>query len=425
VSSVAAPVVLLTGDAVGERMAGPAIRAVELARSLIRAGIAARVVTPTLRSGGPVDVEVVEAATRAEIEPHVLSASAVVGFAPVVAEHPWIGEADVPLCVDAYDPGLFETLERFRGAPVNEQRGWVAAAQRHLVGPMEVADLVLVASERQRHLTLGLLAAAGRINGRTVAEDPTLRGLCLVVPFGTAADPPSSNGDRPIRDGFGLGSDAVVALWGGGLYDWLDPIALVDAVARCDDPNVVAVFLAGPHPTDVVGRSPLVERARARADELGVLGRRALFAEQWVPYDSRGAWLVDADIGVSLHHDHVETTYAFRTRILDYLWAGLPVLCSAGDHFAEVVAADDLGIVVPVDDVDAVADALSALASAPADERAARRARALAAADDLRWDKVAEPLVRWCRDPELAPDRRVGADPVGWRGRAALWLRRG
>jgi hypothetical protein len=36
---------------------------------------------------------------------------------------------------------------------------------------------------------------------------------------------------------------------------------------------------------------------------------------------------------VSTHYEHVETTFAFRTRILDYLWAGLPVVATGGDAF--------------------------------------------------------------------------------------------
>jgi hypothetical protein len=36
--------------------------------------------------------------------------------------------------------------------------------------------------------------------------------------------------------------------------------------------------------------------------------------------------LREADIGVSLHREDVETRYSFRTRVLDYLWAGLPII---------------------------------------------------------------------------------------------------
>jgi glycosyltransferase involved in cell wall biosynthesis len=319
--------------------------------------------------------------------------------------------------VDAYDPGLLETLERFRGTPVNEQRTWVGDAGRHLCDPLARADLVLVANERQRHYVLGLLTAAGRVNGRTWAEDPTLRDLCAVVPFGTPSRPPVADPDVALRRGGPLvGGEAVVALWGGGLYDWLDPLLLVEGVHRCADERVVGVFLAGPHPTPSVGRQALVDRVRHRADELGLLGERIVLVEEWVPYRERGAWLAASDIGVSLHGDHLETTFAFRTRILDYLWASLPVLCSDGDHFAEVVGRSDLGAVVPPGDADAVAAALATLAGASAEERAARRARSSEVARSLTWDRVAEPLVGWAGSLRFAADRRVDGDQEGGRG---------
>lgn len=47
---------------------------------------------------------------------------------------------------------------------------------------------------------------------------------------------------------------------------------------------------------------------------------------------------MEADAGVSTHMSHVETTFSFRTRILDYLWAGRPpMVVTEGDSFAELV----------------------------------------------------------------------------------------
>ena len=68
--------------------------------------------------------------------------------------------------------------------------------------------------------------------------------------------------------------------------------------------------------------------ARATAEALGLLGSVVLFNDSWVPYEERGAWLNDADCALSLHHDHLETRYAFRTRVLDCFWASLPIVCT-------------------------------------------------------------------------------------------------
>jgi glycosyltransferase involved in cell wall biosynthesis len=412
-------IVVVSGDPVGPTMAGPAIRALELARVLGGAGHDARLAAPT---GSDLVVSPVPMSTwsdRDDLARAVHDADVVVVFAPVLADHMWLAELCIPLVVDAYDPGLLETLEARRGDPLNAQRDWVADASRHLLAPLAVADVVLVASDRQRHLVLGLLAASGRLGPRIVAEDPTLEGLVRIVPFGVS-EAPLPEGPSPLRGPEGpFGADAFVALWGGGLYPWLDPVALVEAVAATSDRSVAAVFLAGPHPTPAVGEMPLVEVARRRADELGLSGDRVVFVDRWVPYDRRGSWLVGADVGVSLHRRHVETELSFRTRMLDYLWAGLPIVCTGGDVLADLVAADDLGVVVEPGDVNGIAAALDRLAATDPSEREVRRRRAAAAADRLTWARTAEPLLEACSQPRLAADRRV-AEPQARGPVAAL-----
>ena len=77
-------------------------------------------------------------------------------------------------------------------------------------------------------------------------------------------------------------------------------------------------------------------RARALADDLGLTGTHVFFHE-WIDYDERQNFLLEADIGVSTHFDHVETAFSFRTRVLDYLWAGLPTVVTEGDVLAELI----------------------------------------------------------------------------------------
>ena len=82
------------------------------------------------------------------------------------------------------------------------------------------------------------------------------------------------------------------------------------------------------------------------------------FNEGWVEYEDRQNYLLEADVGVSTHFDHVETEFSFRTRILDYLWAGLPVVATGGDSFADLIEDRGLGVTVPPEDVDALEAAL-------------------------------------------------------------------
>jgi len=200
-------------------------------------------------------------------------------------------------------------------------------------------------------------------------------------------------------DDLGIGSDELVLLWGGGVYDWFDPVTIVRAVERV--PGAHLVFMATGYPNPALPESRELAAAREAA------GDRVHFREGWVDYDRRADWLLDADVGVSAHHDHVETRFAFRTRILDYLWAGLPVMCTSGDSLADEVERSDLGATLAPGDVDGWAEALEGLLSDP-ERRAACGERAAAAARSLTWDRVAEPLAAFCDAPRRAADLEEG-----------------
>jgi hypothetical protein len=128
------------------------------------------------------------------------------------------------------------------------------------------------------------------------------------------------------------------------------------------------------------------------------------FNEDWVPYDRRQDYLLESDVGVTTHHDHVETAFSFRTRVLDYLWAGLPVVATRGDSLAALVEDEGLGRTVPVEDVAALDSALEVMLY---DESARSAARAAVArvAPDLVWPHALAALTVFCASPSRAPDR--------------------
>ena len=376
-------VLVLSSEPVGEAMAGPAIRARELARVLVAAGHEVALETAHDRR-----------AVRALAARH----DVVVVQGWVLERAPGVADAGARLVVDLYDPFGLELLMLLEGRPPAERARAQANALRALGDQMRAGDFFLCASERQRDLWLGWLEAHGRVNPLTHAADPSLRELIDVVAFGVPAEPPRRTGDGP-RARLGIADDAVVAMWGGGVYDWLDPVTVVRAANSVD--GVHLVFMSAGHPNP--GQPPSRALAAARAEA----GDRVHFHEGWVPYARRADWLLDADAGVSAHLDHVEARFAFRTRILDYLWAGLPVVCTRGDALAEEVGRRDLGATPAPGDVDGWTAALSVLAADPG-RRTACGDRAARFGQELRWERAAQPLVRFCAAPRRAPDLAAG-----------------
>ena len=323
----------------------------------------------------------------------------------VMTPFPWLARSRKVVVADLYDPFHLAQLEQAGEGPPRERQESVAACVTELNAQLARGDFFLCASEKQRMLWLGHLAGVGRVNPDTYDSDPALRSLLAVVPFGLSDTPPVRT-RAAIKGVFpGIGTTDKVVLWGGGIYDWLDPLTLLRAVDRVrhEVPEIRLVFLGLLHPNPAVPEMRMAAAARELSDALGLTGSHVFFNERWVDYHDRQNYLLDADVGVSTHLDHIETSFSFRTRLLDCIWAWLPIVATAGDTLSELVDARGLGLTVPPGDEGALEEALLRLLLD--DARAARcRANLAAMAPELSWDRVLRPLREFCRTPRRAAD---------------------
>lgn len=418
-------ILIVTEDALSQRMAGPAIRAWNIAEVLGLQGhdvVLATLASTCERSSASFRVEAADPGRVSELE-RWCTVVIVQGF--VLERVPALTATEKVMVVDLYDPLHLEQLEHARHVPEPERSNNYANVVRVLQDQLARGDFFICASEKQRDLWLGFLSAVGRVNPATHALDPTLRRLIDVVAFGLSPDPPVHA--RPALRGVvpGIGVDDEIVLWGGGVYDWLDPLTAIRAVDRLrrQRPKIRLFFLGVRHPNPVIEEPPTLRAARALAHDLGIDGSHVFFNEDWVPYEDRASFLLEADVAISLHVEHAETAYSFRTRVLDYLWAGLPIVATQGDTFADLIERERLGAVVPGEDEGAVAGALSGLLADVA-ERAAIRDRARAVARRFVWSEVLQPLVAFCALPSRAADaaspaRRPARRPAASAGARA------
>ncbi len=400
-------IVIITGDVIAKAMAGPAIRAWNFATHLSREHDVRLLTSASIDVWSP-DFEVL-AISREDprsADSHVDWCDVVVFQGHAMAEYRALQVTDKPMVVDLYDPMHLEQLEQARERGPQVWTREVESATEVLNQQIRRGDFFLCASERQRHFWLGQFAALGRINPLNYAADNSMTSLLALVPFGMpAADPVRTGpGMRGVVPGIEDGDKVII--WGGGIYNWFDPLSLIRAVdlLRRDHPRVRLFFLGMQHPNPLVPKMQMAAQARELSESLGLTGRHVFFNEKWVPYDDRQNYLMDADVGVSTHFEHIETTFSFRTRILDYLWAGLPIVTTRGDGFGDLVAEQGMGVAVPESDPVALAEALgSMLFDTPAADRA--RANVARVRQDFTWDRTLAPLIAFCRDPRPAPDR--------------------
>ncbi len=396
--------VVVTDDVLTAKMAGPAIRAWHIADALAAQHEVVLATTSELCDvvSPRFSVESAGGARFAELE-RWCDVAIAQGY--LLHNVPEFRGSEKIMLFDLYDPLHLEALVLTSGHSEPDRSVNVANTVGTLREQLTRGDFFVCASDKQRDLWLGFLASLGRINPKTYGDDPTLRRLIDVVPFGLSDDPPVHS--RPTLRGVvpGIEADDDVVIWGGGLYDWFDPLTLVRAIdkARVARPRVRLYFLGTRHPKPDIVESAVAAEARGLADTLGLTGTHVFFNEGWVDYDDRQNYLMEADVGVSLHFERIESAYSFRTRILDYLWTGLPIVATAGDGFADIISAEGIGTVVPGEDVDAVAGALVAILN-DGRARQAYRERAAQVAARFRWSVVLEPVVAFCAEARRAPD---------------------
>ena len=309
------PVVVATPDVVGERMAGPGIRAWHLAEELRKH------FPTTLIAHG--DWKTAEA-RYAMNDAAVLIGQPVRGFRR--------RRPDQRIVFDLFDPILLELREMYGSRPSMRQRIHFFAEQMRLRRALNDGDLIICATPTQREL---YDAARDRI---------------IEVPFGAEQDPGQATTDdrQPL------------IIWGGGTWEWLDPKTAVEAVVRVnrDGLRCRLLFLGRSRPNPA-----LVDRRReSRFDLLVASGTPYVEAnDDWVPYRERLSWLRRAKIAMMLHRSTAEARYSIRTRLFDAIAAATPVIATEEGYAAELVAQHGLGLVVPPSDGAAVARAIERL----------------------------------------------------------------
>lgn len=311
-------------------MAGPGIRAMHLAQELAK-----HVRTTLIAKLGPIGqigpIGLIAHGTR--------EARAAMRDADVLIGQPARGfrkrRRAQRIVYDMFDPTVLELRELYGNSPSVRQRVHLAAEWWRLSEALMRADLLMCAARKQREFYEGLQSG----------EIPWIE-----VPFGIdmsevrACEKPKDN----------------IVVWGGGVWEWLDPAMAVDAVVRLNAEGLRTklLFLGRARPN-----RDLIDRRRDdRFEDLLARGGAHVAAnDEWVPYRERLAWLRSGKIAIMLHRRTAEAGYSIRTRLFDAIAAGIPVVASAGGFAAELVEKEGLGIVVPPDDVTAVTDAIRRL----------------------------------------------------------------
>ncbi len=401
---------IISQDIIDKKMAGPGIRYLEMARAL------ADSLDVTLAIPGETSLEVsgIQLFPYRFEQPGLLKTLAEASDVLLISsfildKFPFLNSLPVRRVVDLYDPIVLENLHLYQGEPIDIQLSLNSQAIQGMNRLVSRGDFFICGNERQRDFWVGALTSCGRINPYTFTRDANLSSLIDIVGVGFPDRLPVHHPFlRGVHPAFPKGVQIV--LWGGGIWDWLDPLSLIKAWPQVlsHHPQARLVFLGTRHPNPDVPRHKMADAAESLATEIGQNGN-TIFFHEWLSSEDHEALLCEADVGVALHPLHLETRYSIRTRVLDYFWARLPVLVSDGDVTSEWVRQYQIGAVVPPMDVDAITKTLITLLSAPKDYWQPAFAPL---AQNFSWNHIIEPLKRYCLQGAPAADLASGRAPL-------------
>lgn len=404
-------VLLICNDAIGQNMAGPAIRYWEFARVLSHHFAVILAVPPFVEQGPPPEAsfpaKIKVCRQEADLYALARETEVIVTVGTVLAVHPDLVKLNKPLVLDTYMPFLLERLELYT-EPGSKPDSLLAYEQdRNVLNTqLRIADFMICASDKQRDYWLGLLSALGRLNPYTYQDDKTFRRLIDVVPFGLPQK--QARHTKQVLKGVykSIEPDDEVLIWNGGIWDWLDPFTLIRAIplVRQRRSKVKLVFMGTRRPNANIAMRTVIEQAIALSRELDLYDK-SIFFNEWVPYQERQNYLLEADLGVSLHLNHIESKFSFRTRFLDHLWTGLPLLATEGDVLGAELVKLDLGRTVKAGDVTAVAEAIIDMLRNNNDLRQRYQTRMADITTQYQWESVTQPLIDFCANPYFAPDK--------------------
>lgn len=399
-------VAFICNDALGERMAGPAIRCLELAQQL-SAEFKVILVGKGHLPDGNWGFELIAPSKKAVKEiAHQYDVVVVQG--DIFSVYPFLRNCHAVVIADMYCPLPLE-FHQSGYALSTEIRLSIGGSVAHATSAqLKFADGFICASERQRDLWVGGLMSLGRLNALQFpdSKNTSVNDLLALVPFGFPSEEPVLN-KGVLRQKFGISKDALVLLWGGGLYEWFDPLSIIQAVAELSQTglDVHLVFMGVKHPNENITDHDMAGKSVELAQALNVFDTHVHFNFGWVDYADRVNFLADADVGVCAHFDTPETRFSFRTRILDYLWTGLPMMLTKGDFFAQEVAQNQLGRIIDYQSANQWAQAIR--------EVYERRELLVTYQTNVQqyrlkyqWSEVAKPLISLCHRIEKAKDTK-------------------
>lgn len=235
--------------------------------------------------------------------------------------------------IDCTVPFPVETASILIGAPPHEQKQITRLQSWAINRAVSAGDYWLVSNQEQAHWIMGVMTSLGRMTP-SFAQEFATESRIIPTPYGMDAPPDSPPDPAPrlaLFAGLGLPPTTPYLLWTGGMWPWMDPLTVVEAMPLVlKEYPELHLLLPGAHsPHTAAPEQPqaLAVRERIRALKL----EQEVHLLDWISALDWPAIASGASLHVSAHSIHPETELSYRTRYLEALRWRKPLIVSPFD----------------------------------------------------------------------------------------------
>jgi glycosyltransferase involved in cell wall biosynthesis len=298
-----------------------------------------------------------------------------------------------PLWIDLYGDRVAENQV---GSHTSKSDRGIRITQEYLDLILRRADKYSTCSTPQKFALVGQLSMAFRLNRQTMGYE-FVHAILPGAPSKHAEVTPTLTvrGDLvPI--------DAFVVLWCGGYNVWTDVDTLFQALNQAmeKDPRIHYVSAgAGVRLANNNSYERFLEKIASSPfrNRFHMLG--------WQPSNVVPGLYRQADVGVNLDAFHYETQLGTRTRLVEMMHYGLPVITTLGCELSHIVEDQGLGLTFPIGDAGTFSNQILAMAR----DKSLQKNYAEQAQEytnrQLSFQETTQPFLDWAKEPKFAPDR--------------------
>jgi glycosyltransferase involved in cell wall biosynthesis len=284
---------------------------------------------------------------------------------------------------------------------------------------LQKGDIFSGCGAPQEHMLVGELAMTGRLNSYTMGFPFTRVVLPGAPPVNTK---PPEKKIRPQLEQLGIAEDDFVILWCGGYNAWTDVDVLFAALekAMAAEKRIHYVSIGEstyPSPDNMYNQLKQKIEDSAYRERYHLLG--------WMPWDSLGDYYQESNVGINIDGLHYETIYGTRTRLLEMMAKGLPIVTSEGTELSYLLRDKGLALTFASGNWEQFGEHMVSLARERDRYRAMADCAYRSAQGEFSFYETTAPLRAWVIQPQKAPDRQTLDRPVKVReaknrGRAVL-----